>query len=110
MLRNMLHTNICIYVIKNRPVALRERIDQLAEELCISTITRGEFLYRVEKSARQCQNLEAAPSRYQREGISITQRATELSGVLSERSDAPRGIGTALEFAGCARPRDRQIS
>jgi tRNA(fMet)-specific endonuclease VapC len=59
MLEYMLDTNICNYVIKNRPVALRERFDQLAEALCISTITLGELLYGVENSARRSQNLEA---------------------------------------------------
>lgn len=59
MLEYMLDTNICIYVIKNRPVALRERFDQFAEELCISTITLGELFYCVEKSARRSQNLQA---------------------------------------------------
>ena len=62
MLEYMLDTNICIYVIKNRPVALRERFDQLAEALCISTITLGELLYGVEKSARRSQNLERSNS------------------------------------------------
>jgi len=59
MLEYMLDTNICIYVIKNRPVALRERFDQLAEALCISVITLGELLYGVEKSARRTENLQA---------------------------------------------------
>ena len=59
MLEYMLDTNICIYVIKNRPAALRERLDQLAEALCISTITLGELLYGVEKSTRRSQNLQA---------------------------------------------------
>jgi tRNA(fMet)-specific endonuclease VapC len=59
MVEYMLDTNICIYVIKNRPAALRERFDQLAEALCISTITLGELLYGVEKSARRSQNLHA---------------------------------------------------
>ncbi len=59
MLEYMLDTNICIYVIKHRPAARRERFDQLAEALCISTITLGELLYGVEKSARRGQNLEA---------------------------------------------------
>jgi tRNA(fMet)-specific endonuclease VapC len=59
MLEYMLDTNICSYVIKNRPAALRERFDQLAEALCISTITLGELLYGVQKSARRSQNLEA---------------------------------------------------
>jgi tRNA(fMet)-specific endonuclease VapC len=59
MLEYMLGTNICIHVIKNRPAALRERFDQLAEALCISAITLGELLYGVEKSARRSQNLQA---------------------------------------------------
>ena len=63
MLEYMLDTNICIYVIKNRPAALRERFDQLAEALCISTITLGELLYGIEKSARRSQNLEAVEQR-----------------------------------------------
>ena len=51
MLEYMLDTNICIYVIKKRPVALRERFDQLAEALCISVITLAELLCGVEKCA-----------------------------------------------------------
>ena len=59
MVGYMLDTNICIYVIKNRPAELRERFDRLADELCISTITVGELLFGAEKSARRSQNLEA---------------------------------------------------
>ena len=59
MLEYMLDTNTCIYVIKNRPAALQERFDQLADMLCISTITLAELIYGVEKSARRSQNLEA---------------------------------------------------
>src|ERR1700732_1603187 len=44
MLEYMLDTNICMYVIKTRPAALRERFDQLAEALCISVITLSELL------------------------------------------------------------------
>jgi tRNA(fMet)-specific endonuclease VapC len=59
MLEYMHDTNICIYVIKNRPAALRERFDQLAEALCISVITLGELRYGVEKSARRTESLQA---------------------------------------------------
>jgi len=59
MLEYMLDTNICIYVIKNRPATLRERFDQYAEALCISTITLGELFYCVERSTRRSQNLRA---------------------------------------------------
>jgi tRNA(fMet)-specific endonuclease VapC len=55
----VLDTNICIFVIKNYPVGLRERFDRLAEQLCISSITLGELHYGAEKSARRLQNLQA---------------------------------------------------
>jgi tRNA(fMet)-specific endonuclease VapC len=54
----MLDTNICVYVIKDYPAGLREKFNQLANELCISTITLGELRYGAEKSARRGQNLE----------------------------------------------------
>jgi tRNA(fMet)-specific endonuclease VapC len=44
----MLDTNICIYVIKGRPSTLTQRFDDLAGELCISTITLAELLYGAE--------------------------------------------------------------
>lgn len=59
MLQYMLDTNICIYVIKNRPVGLREQFNRLAELICISTITLAELYYDVEKSSRRIQNLQA---------------------------------------------------
>jgi tRNA(fMet)-specific endonuclease VapC len=54
----MLDTNICIYVIKNRPAGLRERFNELAGELCISSITLSELQYGAEKSARRSLNLD----------------------------------------------------
>jgi tRNA(fMet)-specific endonuclease VapC len=57
MLTYMLDTNICIYVIKNHPPALREKFNALAEQLCLSSITLGELLYGAEKSARRADNL-----------------------------------------------------
>ena len=57
MLRYMLDTNICIYVIKHRPPGLRERFDELVDELSISVITLGELLYGAENSARRLENL-----------------------------------------------------
>lgn len=58
MLRYMLDTNICIYVIKDRPSGLRERFDELVNELSISVITLGELLYGAENSARRAENLQ----------------------------------------------------
>jgi tRNA(fMet)-specific endonuclease VapC len=57
MLRYMLDTNICIYVIKSRPAGLRERFNSLADQLCISAITFAEIIYGAEKSARPVENL-----------------------------------------------------
>ena len=36
MLTYMLDTNICIYVMKNYPLDLREKLNALAEQLCMS--------------------------------------------------------------------------
>jgi tRNA(fMet)-specific endonuclease VapC len=54
----MLDTNICIYVIKDYPAGLRDRFNQLADELCISAITLGELQYGAENSSRRAYNLE----------------------------------------------------
>jgi tRNA(fMet)-specific endonuclease VapC len=59
MLTYMLDTNICIYVMKNYPQALRAKFNALAERLCISSITLGELHYGAEKSARRADNLSA---------------------------------------------------
>ena len=57
MLRYMLDTDICIYVIKDRPSRLRQRFDELEDQLGISTITLGELLYGAENSGRRTHNL-----------------------------------------------------
>ncbi|MEQ1931426.1 MAG: type II toxin-antitoxin system VapC family toxin [Parvularculaceae bacterium] len=57
MRRYMLDTDTCIYIIKNYPEKLRERFNQSASELCISSITLGELRFGAEKSARRADNL-----------------------------------------------------
>lgn len=59
MLTYMLDTNICIYVMKTYPPAVREKFNTLADQLCISSITLGELHYGAEKSARRSENLTA---------------------------------------------------
>jgi len=59
MLTYMLDTNICIHVMKNYPLDLREKFNSLAEQLCISSITLGELHYGAEKSAHRIDNLTA---------------------------------------------------
>jgi tRNA(fMet)-specific endonuclease VapC len=39
MLAYMLDTNICIHVMKTYPPELRDKFNDLAEQLCISSIT-----------------------------------------------------------------------
>jgi tRNA(fMet)-specific endonuclease VapC len=53
----LLDTDICIYVIRDRPPGLRQRFDELEDQLGISTITLGELRYGAENSARRTQNL-----------------------------------------------------
>ncbi|WP_087720498.1 type II toxin-antitoxin system tRNA(fMet)-specific endonuclease VapC [Salinicola salarius] len=57
MLRYLLDTNICIYVIKNRPLFLRETFNANVARLCISSVTLAELIYGAEKSAKPAHNL-----------------------------------------------------
>jgi tRNA(fMet)-specific endonuclease VapC len=59
VLEYMLDTNICIYVLKDRPAGLRDKFDREADRLCISTIVLGELHYGAGKSARRADNLRA---------------------------------------------------
>jgi tRNA(fMet)-specific endonuclease VapC len=52
MLRYMLDTNLCIRVLRDRPQDLRQRFNQEADGLCISTIVLTELLHGAQKSAR----------------------------------------------------------
>jgi len=60
MMRFMLDTNMCIYVIKKKPPRVLDRFKtfQIAE-IGISTITLSELEYGVAKSTRKEQNREA---------------------------------------------------
>jgi len=57
MLRFLLDTNICIYVLKNRPQELRSRFNQRASQLCITSVVLSELIYGVEKSSRPDENM-----------------------------------------------------
>jgi tRNA(fMet)-specific endonuclease VapC len=69
MLQYMLDTNICVYVLKNRPEQLREKFNRLAGQLCISTISLAELLYGVEKSSRPNENRQAVEQLVARLGV-----------------------------------------
>jgi tRNA(fMet)-specific endonuclease VapC len=59
-MKYMLDTNICIYLIKQKPVAVLERFRQTdISEISISSITLSELFYGVSKSSKPEQNLMA---------------------------------------------------
>jgi len=57
VLRYMLDTNIVIYVIKRRPLAVLEVFNRHAGEMCISAVTEAELIHGAEKSQRREHNL-----------------------------------------------------
>lgn len=53
----MLDTNICIYVIKNKPTKVLQRFkDNIDNGLCISVITLAELMHGVEKNENYKKN------------------------------------------------------
>ena len=56
MLRYLLDTNLCIRVLRDRPTTLRDRFNNEADGLCISTIVLTELLHGAAKSARADHN------------------------------------------------------
>ena len=54
-MRYMLDTNILIYLLKNRPVSVAQRINELGEDaqLCMSFFTYAELLKGAERSTRK---------------------------------------------------------
>ncbi len=51
-MKYMLDTNICIFIIKNKPeTVIRKFMEYDAGDICISAITYAELVHGVEKSA-----------------------------------------------------------
>lgn len=60
MSKMMLDTNICIYIIKNKPLSVKERLKEFEiGELCISIVTVSELMYGVYKSEQTKRNIQA---------------------------------------------------
>ena len=56
-MKYMLDTNICIYIIKKKPLEVINRLMKMrVSDVCISSITLSELEYGVEKSERRDQN------------------------------------------------------
>lgn len=53
----MLDTNIVIYTIKQRPLAVKERFNAVSTQLCISSITVAELIFGAENSQMPEKNL-----------------------------------------------------
>jgi tRNA(fMet)-specific endonuclease VapC len=53
---HMLDTNMCIYVMRNRPSELLERFDAAAADLCVSAVTLAELRFGAEKSINAARN------------------------------------------------------
>jgi tRNA(fMet)-specific endonuclease VapC len=59
-LKFLLDTNICIFVIKQKPIAVLQRFSQYSsDELGISTITLAELRYGADKSSNPSRNHSA---------------------------------------------------
>src|SRR3990167_3457664 len=59
-MKYLLDTNICIYLIKKKPLQLIEHITSISiDDIGISSITLGELEYGVEKSMHQARNRDA---------------------------------------------------
>ena len=59
-MKYMLDTNICIYVMKNKPdTAVKRFIEHDPSEICVSSVTCAELLYGAEKSKAASRNLTA---------------------------------------------------
>ena len=52
----MLDTDLCIRVLRDRPVGLRERFNAEAASVSISTVSLAELFYGAEKSAKPVEN------------------------------------------------------
>ncbi|MDZ7750193.1 MAG: tRNA(fMet)-specific endonuclease VapC [Gammaproteobacteria bacterium] len=59
MIKYLLDTNICIYVIKRRPIDVLDKFNMAAGHMAISSITMAELLHGVEKSQHVSKNAHA---------------------------------------------------
>lgn len=100
MLRYMLDTDICIYVIKTYSPRLRDRFNELGGQMCISSITFAELRYGAEKSARRLRNLEEVEIFTDRiESLPFSQKAAAHYGEIRaelERTGSPIGLHDML--------------
>ena len=96
MLRFLLDTNICIYVIKRRPESLLERFNSNASHLAMSSITLAELLHGAEKSSNPQRTLAVVEDFCSRldvleYGVKAAQHYGQIRTAL-ERRGTPIGV------------------
>jgi len=106
MLRYLLDTNICIYVIKRRPESLLDRFNVNASHLGISTVTLAELLHGAEKSSQPQRTLSVVEDFCSRldvldYGIKAAQHYGQIRAALEQRG-TPIGVND-LHIAAHAR-------
>lgn len=106
MLRYMLDTNIVIYVVKRRPLAVLEVFNRHAGEMCISAVTEAELIHGAEKSQQREHNLRQVEDFTSRlEVLDYGRKAAGHYGDIRadlERKGTPIGVND-LHIAGHAR-------
>ena len=106
MLRYLLDTNICIYVIKRRPESLLVRFNENASHLAISVVTLAELLHGAEKSSQPQRTLSVVEDFCSRldvldYGAKAAQHYGQIRSAL-ERRGTPIGVND-LHIAAQAR-------
>ena len=106
MLKYMLDTNICIYVIKRKPLEAMEAFNLHVGQLCISSITLAELLHGAAKSAKSEHNLRVVEDFVSRlDVLDYGDKAASHYGDVRadlERKGTPIGVND-LHIAGHAR-------
>jgi tRNA(fMet)-specific endonuclease VapC len=106
MLRYLLDTNICTYVIKRRPESLLVRFNENASHLAISAVTLAELLHGAEKSSQPQRTLSVVEDFCSRldvlnYGTKAAQHYGQIRSAL-ERRGTPIGVND-LHIAAHAR-------
>ena len=110
MMRYLLDTDICIYVIKKRPPEVIERFKQHSPgDIAVSTITLFELQYGVEKSRQRSRSSQALSRFLSPLGLLSldSEGALEAAAIRAQLQKAGKPIGPYdLLIAGLARTKD----
>lgn len=106
MIKYLLDTNICIYVIKHRPLEVLSTFNENAGRMAISSITLAELMHGCEKSQKVEHNIRQVEDFFSRlELLDYEERAAQHCGSIRadlERQGKTIGVND-LHIAGHAR-------